>query len=287
MPPKTQKQTESQTDVDISSLTMESIQAMMDRVTLNLNSTMNANMIAMEERMNAKIEANRSRPSSPAPQMTPQQSTQSQSQSTPKAVQATQPAAVQSDDKRWRPEEIGYFDGSSDKVYAFTDRLTSVAASKSVKLIQTNLVTVLQETAFSWYHIELEDHIRFAYNTSTSIDPWCQALIRRFGPTQNELMKQLEECHYTRKDAANKKDATVYIQSILRITKGLKWPQENGLMTAFHHFEPGLQRDLDPPSDLTAFIKQVQLRQDAWFQVYSAFGKPRPPDPRPPQPMRT
>ena len=33
----------------------------------------------------------------------------------------------------------------------------------------------------------------------------------------------------------------------------------------------------------------MQLRQDAWFQVYSAFGKPRPPDPRPAQsqPMRT
>ncbi|KAF6222872.1 hypothetical protein HO133_000923 [Letharia lupina] len=66
----------------------------------------------------------------------------------------------------------------------------------------------------------------------------------------------------------------------MKITKGLKWNQQDGLMTAFHHFEPGLQRDLDPPNaGLTHFIKQVQLRQGAWYQVYSTFGKPRPPDP--------
>ena len=46
---------------------------------------------------------------------------------------------------------------------------------------------------------------------------------------------------------------------------------------------------MPPNDDLTSFIKQVQLRQDAWFQVYSAFGKPRPPDSRPQQsqPIRT
>ena len=202
--------------------------------------------------------------------------------STPQAVPATQPIAVQHDDKRWRPEEIGYFDGSGD-VYAFTDRLTSIATSKSVKLVQTNLVTLFPNkdiaTAFNWYHYELPDSIKEAYNTSTSINPWCLALIERFGPSQNDLITQLEECHYTRRDAANKKDATAYIQSILRITKGLKWPQSDGLMVAFHHFEPGLQRDLDPPRDLTEFIKQVQLRQDAWYHVYSTYGKSRPPNP--------
>lgn len=104
-------------------------------------------------------------------------------------------------------------------------------------------------------------------------------------------MTQLEACHYTRKDAANKKDATAYIQDVMRITKGLSWNQEDSLMTAFHHFEPGLQRDLNPPTNggLKQFIKQVQLRQEAWHQVYSTFGlKPRPPDPptRPSYPPR-
>ena len=64
---------------------------------------------------------------------------------------------------------------------------------------------------------------------------------------------------YTRKDAAEKKDATAYIQDIMRISKGLNWAQKDGLITAFHH--------------LTESVKQSQLRQSAWYAVCSAFGK--------------
>ena len=235
----------------------------------------------MSMRMDA-IEA-RSRPTTPTPAPTIP---------APQAPQAlpTQPAT--SDDKRWRPEEVGYFDGSGD-VYAFTDRLSSIATNKGVRLVQTSLVTVLKDTAFNWYQYELTDVTKWALNTNALIDPWCQALIERFGPNHSELMSQLEACQYTRKDAANKKDATTYIQDIMKITKGLKWNQQDGLMTAFHHFEPGLQRDLDPPNEgLTQFIKQVQLRQAAWHQVYSTFGqKPRPPEPPtrpyPPRPQQS
>lgn len=54
-------------------------------------------------------------------------------------------------------------------------------------------------------------------------------------------------------------------------------------MSAFHHFEPGLQRDLDPSIDLTQFIRQVQLRQSAWFQIYAGYGSSsKPQTPRPP-----
>ena len=278
---RAQKQQEKQREQQLQEMdapevvTMDALQAMMDRFALNIKNDMSINIKELEERMNAKIE--RSRPSSPTQQNpTPQ--------TTPQAVPVTQPAAVVSDDKRWRPEEIGYFDGTGD-VIAFTDRLRSIAASKSVRLIQTNLVTLFQDTpagtSFGWYHYELSRDTKDALNRFATIEPWCLALIERFGKSHAELMTQLEETQYTRRDAANKKDATAYIQSILRITNGLKWPQRDGLMTAFHHFEAGLQRDLNPPNgdDLTAFIKQVQLRQAAWYQVYSTFGKSRPPNP--------
>ena len=116
-------------------------------------------------------------------------------------------------------------------------------------------MTVLKEVAFNWYHYELPNVVKWALNTNESINPWCQALIERFGPTQSELMSQLESSRYTRKDAANKKDATAYIQDLMRIGKGLKWSQSEALLTAFHHFEPALQRDLDLPIDLTQFIR--------------------------------
>ena len=240
-------------------------------------------MNAMDARMGV-LEA-RSRPPTPILPTAPGETPTPQSTTPHTTVQATHPA-TQGEDKRWRPEEVGYFDGTGD-VIAFTDRLYSTASQKGVKLVQGNLVSVLQLTAFNWYHYELSQETKGVYNLNTRIDPWCDALIKRFGPTHSQLMTQLEACQYTRKDAAEKKDATAYIQDVMRITKGLNWAQKDGLMTAFHHFEAGLQRDLDPPEqgDLTAFIKQVQLRQAAWYSVYSTFGKSRPPDP-PPKPYQ-
>lgn len=253
---------------------MEAMDAMFQRFTVSITSTMNTKLYALEERMNTRIDAI-SRPSSPgdiapldgiAPQMTPQQSHQ--------PPQVIQPAH---EDKRWRPEEVGYFDGTGD-VYTFIDRLNSVAANKGVKLVQTNLITTLKDKAFNWYHYELSKDTKDIYNLNALITLWCNAFIARFGPSHKELVARLEVCQYTRKDAANRKDVTEFIQEVMKITKYLQWPQQDGLMTAFHHFEAGLQRDLNPPSDLTSFIKQVQLRQEAWYQVYVAFDKPRPPD---------
>ena len=165
---------------------------------------------------------------------------------------------------------------------AFTDRLTSIATHKIVKLFQTNLVSVLQSTAFNWYQCEVADDTKWGYNSIKSIEPWCKALIERFGPLRSQLITQLEACQETRKDTTEKKEATAYIQDVMRITKGLEWKQEDGLMTAFYHLEAGLQRDLDPPNaGLIEIIKQVQLRQAAWHLVHSAFGKQGPPDPPP------
>ena len=93
----------------------------------------------MKNRMNSKIAESRSRSSSPAPQQPSPSSSN----------QATQPITVQPvEDKRWRPEEIELFDDIGD-VYAFTNRLASIAELKTPKLIQTNLVTLLKGTAFN------------------------------------------------------------------------------------------------------------------------------------------
>ena len=119
---------------------MKALQAMMD----SFKDSFKIEMRAMEDRMNSKIAESRSRSSSPAPQ---QPSPPSSNQAT---QLATQPITVQpaAEDKRWRPEEIGSFDGTGD-VYAFTDRLASIAELKTPKLIQTNLVTLLKGIAFN------------------------------------------------------------------------------------------------------------------------------------------
>ena len=113
-------------------------------------------MRSMRLEFNTRMEAMeaRSRQTTPvlpvvpsgSPQTTPLAPQTTAPQSTP---QATQPAS-QGEDKRWRLEEIGYFDGTDD-VFAFTDRLSSTAVRKSVKLVQSNLVTLLKDKAFKWY----------------------------------------------------------------------------------------------------------------------------------------
>ena len=152
----------------------------------------------------------RARPVTPNPTLQP----------TPQANQTTQPITVQpavESDKRWRPEEIGSFDGTGDAdVYAFTDRLASIAELNPPKLVQINLVTLLKDTAFNWYHYERANETKWALNASTSIDSWYQALIRRFRSIHSDRIGQLETCRYTRKDASKKKDATGYIQEVMR-----------------------------------------------------------------------
>ena len=95
----------------------------------------------------------------PTPQTTTQTTTS----------QATQPA-TQGEDKRWRPEAAAYFDGTGD-VFVLTDRLTSVATHKGIKLVQGHLVSPSQATAFNWYHYEPSNQARDMHNINPSIEP--------------------------------------------------------------------------------------------------------------------
>ncbi|KAF6236393.1 hypothetical protein HO173_005485 [Letharia columbiana] len=152
------------------------------------------------------------------------------------------------------------------------EELQQANAENTAEKLSGNKATIVKNTA------QLSKIPPYMLST-----PWCTAILKRFGPRYIDLITQLEACHYTRKDAANKKDATSYVQEVLRITKGLDWNDhvKSGINTAFHHFESSLQQTLDPPSDLNSFIDQVQIRQQGWFQIYAGYGKPRPPDPYP------
>ena len=71
----------------------------------------------------------------------------------PPQQQSDQPSqqapAPQSEDRRWIPEEVGGLDGDGD-VYAFTDRMTTIAATKSVEFVQANVSTLFKDKAFKW-----------------------------------------------------------------------------------------------------------------------------------------
>ena len=103
---------------------------------------------------------------------------------------------------------------------------------------------------------------------TTMMDVKIQPQNQRFEASQSSLMnttQQINQSIYT----ANAANAAVYAanSAILPRSGGCgKFAPKcarnaatfpiNTLMAAFHHFEPGLQRDLDPPLDLTQIIRQ-------------------------------
>lgn len=130
-------------------------------------------------------------------------------------------------DERWRPEEIGHYDGTGD-AQAF---VKSVANFRGHRLVQAILVTLFkadkdnknrdENLGFNWYHCELKEDEKAAFHQASSMDPWCDAIMKRFGPRYIDIVSKLGACSYTRRDATNKEDATGYIQKVLRLSKGL------------------------------------------------------------------
>ena len=69
------------------------------------------------------------------------QSSQESQHQTAAAHSTVQPVSLE--DKRWRPEDIGYFDGTGN-AQAFVDRIKSVSDHKGHRLVQANLVTLFK-----------------------------------------------------------------------------------------------------------------------------------------------
>ena len=150
---KTQQEADKQT-VDQSKIAL--FAAKMEQMITTINS-----FTTNQSAMNAEIQnlkETRFRPSSSTPQV-PQMILQQSNQPLQATQSTTQPTTYE--DKRWRPEKVGYFDGTGD-IYAFIDRLKSVANNKSkgVALVQINLIIVLKNKTFNWYHYELSNHTK-------------------------------------------------------------------------------------------------------------------------------
>ena len=119
------------------------------------DNAMLAQIMEKIEGMNTRIEALEARSRPPTPILPAAPSETPTPQTTTQQPEITPPEA----DKQWRPEKVGYFDGTSD-VFALTDRLRSTASQKGVNLEQINLILVLKLTAFNWYQHEGRDNTK-------------------------------------------------------------------------------------------------------------------------------
>ena len=133
-----------------------------------------------------------------------------------KAAQSSNPSPVppptltsgeSTNQPRWRPEEIDYFDPDTRDVAEFTDRIRDIALLRGQRLVATNLVTLLQGQAKRWYNYELNLTNKMSMLQGSIEDEWIKALLTRFTPTKTETLRQLERqkihspwCSYFKKN---------------------------------------------------------------------------------------
>ena len=92
-------------------------------------------------------------------------------------------------------EEVGYFDGTGN-VYTFIDRLESVIAMKSPKLILNNIVTYFlkdndngSNKTYNWWISELSKDSRKKIVYYGNLIPLYNTLTKRFGISENQLLE--------------------------------------------------------------------------------------------------
>lgn len=174
-------------------------------------------------------------------------------------------------------------------MYTFIDRVNQVAGLRGHRLVQLNLSLQLKGAAKAWYEVELGYNDKSILCEAPSIQAWINALGQRFRPSPALMLQQLEQTHYTRADAANKRDPVEFLHEILRLTRHDNRPDTERVTIAYIHFESQLRMNLIPPHEATGipeFIEQLEAKKHAWYEAYQNFGKRKDPYPTNPAPSR-
>ena len=129
------------------------------------------------------------------------------------------------------------FDLEKDDVYTFTDRCYRVLELRGYRLVQLNLDLQLRGLAIDWYDIELLPNDKAILASAPDVSIWVNALIRRFKPDSALILQELEQSHYIRADAANKKDPIKFYYKILRLTRYDNKLEAERAMTVYVYFE--------------------------------------------------
>lgn len=73
--------------------------------------------------------------------------------------------------------------------------------------------------------------------SAPTIQTWVDALVQRFRPAAAVMSHQLEQTHYTRIDAAARRDPVAFLHEILRLTRHDNRPEYKHLTIACINFE--------------------------------------------------
>ncbi|KAK2034141.1 hypothetical protein LX32DRAFT_441932 [Colletotrichum zoysiae] len=149
-------------------------------------------------------------------------------------------------------------------VYAFTDRLTDLAASRGDAAIREIWTQCLQGSALVWYSQILTPADRDLYRTAT-INTITAKLLERFKPHYGDAMRRWKQASYTLQDVHGAKDPMIYVQTMLRDAKACGIMDIEAQLRAVHESFDGTIQSLIPPPDeyttLEGFLQSIRRHE--------------------------
>lgn len=209
-----------------------------------------------------------------------------------------QPGPHMQTPRRFRTDEIGYFDPELDESFGtgevvqvgkdiyyrnprtFMSRAKSIADLVGPQLIQQNLELCLRGSAMRWHVHELSSIEKAMLRSSNTLatpgyhqlDAWQDALIRRFQRSVTSAMRLIQTTHYTIKDLQSHHSITQYVANMLYYTEdaGITLVHQR-LLHAWMNIEARLKQHIPKPTSTTTvtdFQRQLQDQQDLWEALY-------------------
>lgn len=165
------------------------------------------------------------------------------------------------------PQHLGMVSDGKMTVYtdvwAFTDRLKDLAATKDDNQVRSVWTQCLQGTALLWYSQVLTDADRELLRTA-SIAAISSKLLERFKPHYGDAMARWKSASYGLQDVG-RKDILTYAQTMLRDMKACGMTEVPSQLRAIHESFDGAIKTLVPPPDddttLDAFLQSVRRHE--------------------------
>ena len=116
-------------------------------------------------------------------------------------------------------------------VYIFTNRLQDLAVQRGEADTMAVLTSCLRGSALMWYSMELTDLGRDLLRASTtSLDQWCDTLVKRFKTRTAVALSQLVGQTYTLNDIRHT-SPRAFIQQMLHLAKSAEFHSTHNQLT--------------------------------------------------------
>ncbi|KAK1963004.1 hypothetical protein LY78DRAFT_585581, partial [Colletotrichum sublineola] len=149
-------------------------------------------------------------------------------------------------------------------IYAFTDRLNDLAASRGDAPVREVWTQCLQGSALVWYSQVLTAADRELYR-GAPMTAITAKLMERFKPHYGDAMRRWKQATFSIQDIHASKDPMIYVQTMLRDAKACGINDIEAQLRAVHESFDGTIQSLIPPPDeyttLEGFLQEIRRHE--------------------------